>query len=134
MKNPTPFLLSLPILLLACRSADKDEEAEITDSGDTPEETAEPETNTPPTVDEIVLTPDPATTRDVVTANATANDADGDAVTLDYVWFVNSQVIDDVGNELSGEIQLKGRTSSTKVYTVHDNKTGNSVLKFPKQA
>jgi hypothetical protein len=115
------FLL-FPTLLLslsACRSSDKDGVEDLTDSGDT-DDHATSYTNTPPVVDEIVLTPDPVGTNDVLVANVAVSDVDTNTIALDYVWFVDSLVIDDVGAELSGELYFDKGDAITVSVTPHD--------------
>ena len=58
-----------------------------------------PSTSTPVTIQNslpvatIALAPDPAGTNDTLTATATRGDADGDTVTLTYVWKVNGATV-----------------------------------------
>ena len=111
-----PLLLSLPLLLLACRTGDKDEIQDLTDSGDEPGDSATQYINTPPVVESVVITPDALSTDDVAVANVTNSDADGDGVSLSYVWFIDGLVVDDVGAELSGELYFdKGQSITVSV-------------------
>ena len=123
-----PLLLSLPLLLLACRAGDKDEARDLTDSGDEPADSATQFINTPPVVESVVITPDAVGTDDVAVANVTATDADGDGVSLSYVWFIDGLVVDDVGAELSGEAYFDKGQSITVSVTPHDGLEFGSAL------
>jgi len=67
-----------------------------------------------------VITPDAVGTDDVAVANVTTTDADGDGVSLSYVWFIDGLVVDDVGAELSGEAYFDKGQSITVSVTPHD--------------
>ncbi|MCB9682611.1 MAG: hypothetical protein H6733_14190 [Alphaproteobacteria bacterium] len=70
--------------------------------------------NTPPTVDTVTLTPNPAYTDSVLLAVGQASDPDGDHVTLRYVWKVNTVTVrtevdlDGDGDTLDLEPYVKG--------------------------
>jgi len=89
--------------------------------------------NTAPTAT-VNLTPDPAYTNDTLTATATKADADGDPVTLTYVWKVNgttvkttsgtSNLTDTLNMTLAGNGN-KGDTVSVEV-TPNDGKVNGT--------
>jgi len=58
--------------------------------------------NTPPTVQSVTLSPDPAFTDDLITATPVVDDADGDGVNITYAWTVNGLPAGGMGNTLSG--------------------------------
>jgi hypothetical protein len=58
--------------------------------------------NNPPEVSGVSISPDPASTNDVISVSASTSDADGDAVTLSYSWLVNGNAISETGNTHSG--------------------------------
>lgn len=49
--------------------------------------------NAPPTVDSVVLSPDPAYTTNDIVATAIASDLNGDSLTLAYAWTVNGNPV-----------------------------------------
>jgi hypothetical protein len=49
--------------------------------------------NEPPVVTSLSLTPDPPSTADTLTANATATDPDSDPVTLTFAWLINGTTV-----------------------------------------
>jgi hypothetical protein len=50
-------------------------------------------TNTPPEITSAAITPDTARTDDTLAVTAATDDADGDAVSLSYVWAVNGATV-----------------------------------------
>lgn len=58
--------------------------------------------NAAPTVSGVTLTTAPIYTNDTITVNATGDDAEGDAVTLSYTWFVNGFEVGETGSSLDG--------------------------------
>ena len=63
--------------------------------------------NSTPVTADLLISPDPAYTNDVLTASANSTDADGDPVTTTYVWKVN-----DV--EVATTLELDGATHFTR--------------------
>lgn len=59
-------------------------------------------TNTPPVVSTVTLVPDPAFTNDTLAVVVSSYDADGDALSVSYEWFVNGALISATGSTLDG--------------------------------
>ena len=49
--------------------------------------------NNPPSLNPVVLSPEPPTTNQTLTATTSASDANGDAITFTYTWRVNGEVV-----------------------------------------
>jgi hypothetical protein len=82
---------TLTVSLIAC--------GEKPDSDDTGEKP-----NTPPEITSLSMSPTEVYTNDVLTATVESTDADGDAVTLAYIWYVDGVEVDETGNTLDGSI------------------------------
>lgn len=63
--------------------------------------------NTPPVVTAVSLGPDPAYTTTGVSATVTASDADGDALSFSYTWFLNDEELEGSSSTLSHELFVK---------------------------
>ncbi len=85
-----------------------------TDNGAAVSSSAITAVNTPPQVDFVTLSPTEVYTNTVVNAVATASDADGDSVSLQYAWS------SDAGTDLSGETgsTLDGAAAFSKNETI----------------
>lgn len=59
-------------------------------------------TNTPPVVSTVTLAPDPAFTDDTLAVVVSSYDADGDALSVTYTWYVNGTLIAATGSTLDG--------------------------------
>ena len=120
-RGPMIRAIVLSLLLLSCRSTDKDDPQDLSDSGSQPQETGDSALpNALSVVESVVITPDQPGTDDLLVANVTASDADGDTVSLSYIWFIDGLVVDDVGAELSGELYFDKGQSVTVSVTPHD--------------
>ncbi len=125
--------LLLPCLLLACAEdpAKSDDTAspdcpEVDTDLDTDEDTdAAPPENQPPTIEELVLTPDPVRTDDVVTATAVISDPEEDELTTTWSWFVDGNLVQTGADAtLDGTLWLdKGDTLSVTVETTDGEST-----------
>ena len=72
--------------------------------------------NSPPTIDSLMLTPDPLTTDDPLAAVVVYSDADGDSVNLSYIWSVNGIVIQSGSNNaLTSANYVRGDLVSVSV-------------------
>ena len=61
--------------------------------------------NSPPVVGEVLMTPDPPTSVDSVTAMVEANDGDGDPLTVEMAWWVDGEPVaggDTLGPQVRG--------------------------------
>lgn len=59
--------------------------------------------NTPPVISSVTLSPDEVYTDGTITATVTSSDVDGDAVTIDYAWTVDSGAISETASSLAGD-------------------------------
>ena len=66
---------------------------------------AEP-SNLPPELSDFSLTPTPLYTNDMLTAQVTTTDAEGDAVTVSYEWLVDGVLQPEIGAQLDGAFTL----------------------------
>jgi hypothetical protein len=87
------LLSTLTITLLACGGKPG------TDNDDTGEKP-----NTAPEISSLSISPSDVYTNDILTATVESTDADGDAVTLAYVWYVDGVEVDETGDTLDGSI------------------------------
>ncbi|MEC8378725.1 MAG: Ig-like domain-containing protein [Myxococcota bacterium] len=72
--------------------------------------------NSPPIVNTVTLTPDPAYTDDTMVATASGSDSDNQTVALTYEWLVNGTPIQNGGsNTLDGTLFVKGDSVSVSV-------------------
>jgi hypothetical protein len=71
--------------------------------------------NTKPTLSSVSLAPVAPSTDDDITCNATAADADGDAVSFTYEWTIDGVIVAETGNSLSSADFAKGQTITCKV-------------------
>ena len=104
---------TLTVSLIAC--------GEKPDSDDTGEKP-----NTPPEITSLSMSPTEVYTNDVLTATVESTDADGDAVTLAYIWYVDGVEVDETGNTLVvAEDKATGYIGVTSIDNVFTNSNGN---------
>jgi hypothetical protein len=76
--------------------------------------------NTAPELDDVALSPDPATTDAEIVATPTSRDADGDALTHRYTWFVNGEDVGVDAERLDGATWFS-RDDEVEVAVVADD-------------
>ena len=129
------YLLSM-MLILACTpdssvnkitdgtEAGTDAETD-TGTDPAPEDTSRP-INTPPEVT-VTLTPNEAYTNDVVTAEPSATDADGDEIALNFVFMVDGAVVQDgTDARLDGSVHFDKGQVITVTVTADDGTDSSS--------
>ena len=91
-----------------------------TDSVGDDTDTTGVDANAAPIVEDVVLSPDPARTNDVLTALATVTDPEGDATTETFTWYVNgTEVQSGPAGSLDGTLYFdKGNTVQVVVTAV----------------
>jgi alpha-tubulin suppressor-like RCC1 family protein len=77
--------------------------------------------NTLPTVDSIVFSPDPLYTDDDLLATVSSSDADGDPVSTSFAWYVDGAKVAETSDTLSGADFAKGQAVHV-VVTPNDTK------------
>jgi hypothetical protein len=87
------LLSTLTVTLLACGGKP---DIDNDDTGEKP--------NTAPEISSLSISPSDVYTNDILTATVESTDADGDTVTLAYVWYVDGIEVDETGNTLDGSI------------------------------
>lgn len=76
--------------------------------------------NTAPTVTSATLSPGTAYTDDTLTASATTDDADGDAVSVTWTWYVDGVAVGATGSTLAGTTWFDKHQSVHAVATPSD--------------
>ncbi|MGC6492195.1 MAG: BspA family leucine-rich repeat surface protein [Myxococcota bacterium] len=118
----------LALALMACApTGDDDPKTDDTVETDTDTDSVGDDTDTTgvdanaaPIVEDVVLSPDPARTNDVLTALATVTDPEGDATTETFTWYVNgTEVQSGPAGSLDGTLYFdKGNTVQVVVTAI----------------
>ncbi len=82
--------------------------------------------NTAPTASAAALAPTTAYTNDVLTASTSTSDADGDAVSVSYTWYVNGVPITATGSTLDGTTHFDKGDEVYVVATPNDGETAGT--------
>ena len=84
---------------------------------------------TPPTIESFVISPSAPRTNDVIVTGVEASDADGDAITLTYTWYVDGELVPgQTGDSLDGGTHFsKGQEVHASVLPSDGEYTGESV-------
>ena len=99
-------------------------------------------TNTLPQIDSLTIAPTIAYTNDVVQAQSSYFDSDGDSVNLNYEWFVDGSMVYDGGDTLDGsiyfdknqEIYVLATPNDGDGFGISQTSTPISVLNTPPEA
>jgi len=84
--------------------------------------------NSPPVISAVSLVPASPITSDTVVAAAAVSDADGDSISMSYLWYVDSSLISATGVSLDGELWFeRGQVIQAVVTPSDDEEQGAAV-------